>query len=836
MTNRENYRFERLATILLLLAFVLVVITGILSFTRLNRIIFTVNRSLHPDHDLIMVKEIYNDLNRAESYVKSYALSKNEDDMAQYNDLADRTNARMRRLRKVPDSDSIPASFYDTLDVLVKEKINILDLLLIVNNQFPVAQAMDEVMKNISSENKAAATVSDKVADTAKAARVTKKDNFFRRLFSKKERKNDQAGDSIPIPKSSVPVLTLDQISEQVQKAEQNAITREQYLREQELKLYQDDKVITERLMKMIGDLEIRSVNNLKHNTEAAEKEAAEVKLIIQSFGIASLFLLLLAGGVIFLYVKRNNEYRIILKKARSDAEELAQAKQRLLANMSHEIKTPMNIISGYLRQILGSPLDAGLHDRLVIVKKSSDHLLHLLNDLLDLSRLQADKMNLVAVDFRPVDLLNDIYLWFNPAAGDKHLRLILDTADDLPGVLHGDPVRLRQILFNLVSNAIKFTDQGTVTIRAYPGEERYDKRIIVFEVADTGRGIVKEDMERIFSEFEQGRAEAGKTEGSGLGLAITTRLIELHGGSIKVDSHPGEGSTFRVEIPFQEGKDNGGDGETVYTAGTEILAGKKVLIADDEAYNRSLLRLILEKYRCDVSEASGGKDAVQMAAVVGADIILMDIRMPGLNGPEAAAEIRKQAEKNGQSIPVIALCADPSAEDQDKLLHSGIVACLAKTFEEDELIRMIAHHLQKRVAHHTGVTATHEASLTPELKKKSTVSPIYDLTALRNSCNGNMKFFDEMIQMFLEDTGNALTDIERQIGNKEWHDVAELAHKISAPCRHLKADILYRQLKMMEQQSESEDGRHLLGESLRQARHEFELIREDILNYQKLK
>jgi len=783
MKSFENNRFEGIVSISLVLAFILVLVTGILSFVRLNSIIYTVDKAIHPDYSLSMVKDISNDLIRAENRVKSYNLTRNEADMVRYNELMEIASTKMKDLQEKMKNDRALSPYMDTLNILVEEKFDILDMLLIIKEEYPVENAMEGILMDIYLNNKPGISV---------------------------------------IPKDS---LTVDEITLRLKKAQQDAVSEERIRNEQELEWTRYDKLIMDRINRLIANLELRETANLKLNTGLAEKEAAEVKTIISTFGLALLFLLLLAGIVIYLYVRRNNEYRRILKKAKADAEELALAKQRFLANMSHEIKTPMNVISGYLRQILQSPLDQQQREQLEIVKKSSDHLLQLLNDLLDLSRLQANKLELIRSDFSPGDLVRDMHQWFTPAASEKNLHFMVEIHPEVPVLVSGDPVRLRQILFNLAGNAIKFTDQGIVTLTLSPGTGTGEKTTLVFEVSDTGPGISSEDQDKIFTEFGQGNAVSAKrSEGAGLGLAITSGLVELMGGAMKVTSSPGKGSAFRVELPFEPAS---GDGVPPLTEKLPVneLDGLRILVVDDEAYNRGLLKLILGKYNCEVIEASDGFEAVSLAREKQPDLVLMDIHMPGMSGTDAAYEISRAFSGSGKEMPVIALSAAITAEEKERYRQSGIADCISKPFEEEQLLNAILGMIHK-----TGISSVTIPGVdNPEADRHVPAGTGYNLESLRASCGGNTSFFREMVEMFLKNTETGLKEMEGLIAAGSWDELAGLAHKISPPCRHLKAETLYSFLKQIEQQAAAREQK-LAGTALEQAREEFDRIKSDIL------
>lgn len=779
----ESNWFERIVSVSLLLVFVLVIVTGILSFVMLNGIITTIDDTIRPNRSISMIKDIYNDLMQAENHVKVYNLTNNREDLDRYNSLIGSTGEKIKELKVMVGAEEVFAPYADTLEVLVEKKFDGLDMLLIIKDAYPVKDAIQDFMLNVSGE-------------------------IQPRILSDSAKSED-----------------LEQMAKKIRKATKDALAEEKVRSELEQEWTARDRRVTDRLRELIAGLDVQTARYIREHTELTENKATKVKSIILVFGVASAILLVLAGIVIFLYIRRNDEYRHILKKARADAEELARARQQFLANMSHEIKTPMNIISGYLGQILKSPLEPGLQEQVRIVRKSSDHLLELLNNLLDLSRLQANKLDLIQAEFSPGEMVSDMYQWFTPLAREKNLELITDTDPGLPLKLTGDQVRLRQILFNLVSNAIKYTDSGSVTIKARSGPNENDTQSVIYEVIDTGAGISGEDLRSIFAEFTQGAVAKGKAEGSGLGLNIASRLVELMGGRLDVRSTPGKGSAFRVEIPFLAAPAYHVEAGTDLPAGESLLKGLRILVVDDETFNRGLLRMILGKYQCDILECGSGQEAIAIAREQDLDLVLIDIRMPGISGPEAASEIRDNFASRGKNVPVIAMSAAITAEDNEKLRQAGIMRWISKPYEENQLVAALLGVIKNtEKPGQENEKIENAASSNPAPGGAS-----FDLEAFRKSSSGNTEFFKEMVNLFLKNTDEGLNEMAERITEGEWEDVSAIAHRISAPCRHFRAERLYSLLKEAELQSGQ--GNQAAGEAVRTARVEFESIRRAILS-----
>ncbi|MCX6234435.1 MAG: response regulator [Bacteroidetes bacterium] len=773
------------------------------------------------------MKDIFNDLTEAENSVKSYTLMKNAEDMSRFYSITEVTGSKFDELKQLCVPGDTMASLIDTLDGLVEEKFEILDMLLLMQDESNVEQAMKGVMQSLKEKEPPAGTAA---VDTSDQLVKKKEGNFFTRLFSRKDRKRKKETDTAtatPVPERE---LLLDEISSLVKKARKEEMTRSQTLRQEEWDLLQQDKLVMDKIRMVIATMEQVEAAYLAISTKNAERKAGEVKHIIIAFVVSASLLLLMATLVIYRYVRWNNDYRRALKLARNEAEELARAKEQFLATMSHEVRSPMNIISGFIGQLLKSRLDADQRDQLDMVKKSSDHLLQMINDLLDLSRLKAGKLELQETEFSPGEVMNDMQNMLAPIAMEKKIDLLAWTDPALPAVVCGDAVRLRQILFNLAGNAIKFTDKGQVSLRAYPGQSTNEDTLFIFEVKDTGIGINESDLNKIFEEFEQGAGIAGQHRGgTGLGLAITRKLVELQGGRLWVESRVGEGSSFRAEIPYHISKGKLKNENLCETAVDRSLENIRILVVDDEEYNRRLMKAVLGKYGCVVTEAKSGEEALHGISGHPVEVILMDLRLPGMSGAEAAREIRKISADGGTKIPIIAVSAAVTPASMEEFRKNGIDDFILKPFDEEHLVQTILAVLakdakQKKIEKKVFTTATAPA---PENNIKS--RPAYDLKPLMEASAGDKVFFGEMIRLFIENTTQGLNEVSTCIAVNEWEKAADIIHSLSPPCHHLKAERLYTLLKDAEQSLRTTGKYHLAAETIRQARKEFDLIAKDL-------
>ncbi len=387
------------------------------------------------------------------------------------------------------------------------------------------------------------------------------------------------------------------------------------------------------------------------------------------------------------------------LIEAKESAEKAAKSKQQFLSNMCHEIRKPMNAIIGFTNVLLKTNVDESQNEYLNAIKISGDALIVLINDILDLAKVNSGKMTFEEIQFDLHYSITTILQLFNQKVKENNVELIKEYDNNIPAILIGDPLRLRQILLNLLSNAVKFTKEGTITICVKIVNEDAEKITIEFSLCDTGIGIPANKLKNIFNSFEQASQETSRSYGgSGLGLAIAKQLVELQGGNITVTSKIGKGSTFVFTLDF------------IKVSTTEILQAQqdkkmledevsinplpktiKVLVAEDVALNQLLIKIILMDFGFDFEIATNGKIAIELLQKNNYDIVLMDLQMPEMDGFETTDYIRNKMESN---IPIIALTADVTTIDLEKCTAIGMNDYISKPIDEKLLYSKIMKYV----------------------------------------------------------------------------------------------------------------------------------------------
>ena len=408
--------------------------------------------------------------------------------------------------------------------------------------------------------------------------------------------------------------------------------------------------------------------------------------------------------GSYFLIEETTEEVFLLneIKQAKIDADDANSAKSAFLANMSHEIRTPLNSIIGLNEMILRNTKNTEIREYAENIKASGDVLLGLINDILDFSKIEARKMALNPDRYELANLLKSCQLYFEQPAMTKRLSFDIINDETIPSAFIGDEQRIRQILMNILSNAIKYTRDGGVTLTVTYNEIASDKCELSFEIKDTGIGIDENDIPFIFDAFQRVNEKKNATiQGTGLGLAITKQLIDLMGGSVDVTSKIGEGTTFKVIIP-QEIADSKPMGQFVRSEAKERKTyrelfrsnGAKILVVDDVLVNLKVVEALLKKTGIEIDKVTGGNDAIDLCNHTKYDLILLDHRMPAPDGIETFNVIRKDGMNT--ETPVIVLTANALAGAKDDYMKIGFTDYLAKPIKGDELEKMLVKYLPK--------------------------------------------------------------------------------------------------------------------------------------------
>lgn len=547
---------------------------------------------------------------------------------------------------------------------------------------------------------------------------------------------------------------------------------------------------------------------------------ASQTRSMVLGYAVILLFSLLFAGVLSFLIVKPYVKAQGELLEEKVRAESASNAKSDFLANMSHEIRTPINAVLGMNEMIIredNRALDVAESDPMLVqealeninvyagdVKKAGHNLLAIVNDILDFSKIEAGRMELAEAPYQLSSLINDINNMIMFKAQDKGLVFNVEADPSLPDELSGDEVRVRQILTNLLNNAVKYTEKGSVILKLRGKKQDENTLILTIVVWDTGIGIKPEDKEQLFNKFERLEMDRNSTvEGTGLGLAITHNLIELMGGNIEVESEYGKGSIFTVNIPqkivsgstlgdLQTRLKDNAPGNRPYKESFRA-PDATILIVDDTRINLTVAVNLLKNTKMKIDTATSGEEAVNMASKTRYDVIFMDQRMPGMNGTEAFHKIRETENGASKDVPVICLTADAVIGAKERYLSEGFSDYLTKPIDNFALENMLMKYLPEEKVElvNEEITEVSEDERSVEEEFAVLRSVGIEPRAGLKYCQDDVFFYKALLAEYAYGELEKAHNLQKSYEAENWHDYSIYVHSLKSSSKMIGASAL---------------------------------------------
>ncbi|MER3498113.1 MAG: hybrid sensor histidine kinase/response regulator [Chitinophagaceae bacterium] len=492
------------------------------------------------------------------------------------------------------------------------------------------------------------------------------------------------------------------------------------------------------------------------------------------------------------------------LNASEKKIKEVSMIKDQFMANMSHEIRTPMNAILGFAGLLQNTELDANQEKYVKSIKTSADNLLTIINDILDLAKMESGIVTLEKSRFSIMELMDSLITMMDVKARNNHLYLQLHADGNLPAIVVGDKVRLTQILVNLISNGLKFTEKGGVKVYVKLLNQRQDVVTIRFIVKDTGIGIAPQQQQKIFERFQQAETDSKRRfGGTGLGLAIVKQLVEIQNGKISVESEPGKGSKFIVDLTYELITDNEEQEISLQSQQKHLPAKTKLLVAEDNVMNKELMKHLLKRWKFNYEIVDNGKQAVEALQKNKFDLVLMDIQMPEMDGYTATEKIRRELQMD---IPIIAMTAHALAGEREKCIAAGMNDYISKPLQPDELYRLITKHAVS-----------------------NSNKPIVNLDYLHSLSKGDKDFETEMLASFRSQMPESMNSLKEAINAKDYPSVVAIAHTMKSMAAYVGASELNQLLQEIEQASAAKSSINIISQKYLQAEELINLVLAEI-------
>lgn len=800
-----------------------------------------IDKLSQPNERLILLNTLFRDISQLNQLQREETLKGQRRPSVTFMKENERTSNTLDTLKIMLSNDSIQVARIKEIEALLERRerlfMEFLELSFLSYKDPQILKLLEEMLSDsvkvdtLASDLKVVTTQDKKIVTTIEVDTIaSEKPNFFRRIFGKdkneirdniikKETKIREelltTTDTIPI--SSEERVLLETVRSTLDSISQTRARQQREIQLRELEIVNANSILVQQTLEIIKDVEDVELLNMQRQVASSLGLASESvdKLNLTAVIFIVISAILLALTVVD--ITKSHNYRKELEKAKIVAEEFSEARQRFLSNMSHEIRTPLQSIIGYAEQArIRQYAD---ENDINAIYYSSEHLLHIVNEILDYSKINSGKFTFEVKAFELGALLKEVIAIMRPQAYKKSIDLLLDFDDDKPHFVEGDPMRLKQVLFNLLGNGIKFTEKGHV--RLIVKTKLQDQKIIntLFQVIDSGIGIPQNKLSSIFEKFTQSDQEISeKFGGTGLGLTIAKALVENQGGTMQVASKLGEGSVFTFHLPMKEVEEKQIER---LTETTDILhLNKTVWLADDDPLILKLSSTILRKkgitHRCFKSAI----DLWKAYKVNNSDvkIFFLDMRMPGMSGMELCEKLRKHTD-NDPDVKIFALTAQVLPDEREQLLAKGFDALLMKPFRENDLLTTLK------------MLETEDSPTQANQKNDFMDEFEFDIEKVNAMTLGDRDQTLEILEIVIEESRKDIERMYNLLSNKEWEELSLLIHRMAGRISQIGGTSLsgkYRTLEIeMEKSSDGQKPETKIYETLMQGKRYIEKLQK---------
>lgn len=699
---------------------------------------------------ILKISNVVTNLYTSEAIGRSAMLTENKNTINEYYRILDSINAEIETIKEGADENQLVK--FDSIQMLLKKKRRSIREILNFRKKYSHENNLDKAITKIYNVKDSLVLNFQPISRARNNSQIRK---FLDNVLNPHQRDSLSI---LPVSNDSL-VLAFEKIISDVVTKE-NQIKNQLFKREQ--KLLEENRVISDQLRNVLTSVEKEILQKSYQKINESKFAIGKTTKNIAWIGAVALLLVILFGLIIVRDLQKNQKYRMQLERLNSEKEDLLRSKTMLLATVTHDIQTPLGSVIGFSDLLKNTPVTPKQLQYLDNIKHSSHYILKLVNDLIDFSKLENNKIKIEKINFNFKDLVENSCQPLVPNATNKGIQLKWNIQKELNGLFISDPYRIKQVLTNLVTNAIKFTQEGHVFVNA-----SLDSEWISIKVSDTGIGIPRNKQQDVFKEFTQAHSGIEKKYGgTGLGLTIAKRIIELLGGTIQLESEEHKGSTFTVRIPNITAEQtivplSTGDNENRY----DFLQGKKILVVDDDVLQLKLMEEILINYAIEVTTEVDATKVVPLLKSAAFDLVITDIQMPKMDGFELVETIKSNTDLSG--IPVIALTGKRDLV-LDDFLRKGFVAFHPKPIQLNDLLNQLQ--------------AVFCGKSPGEIKYNRQIvrnHPLYNLSSLNQFTQNDTEALHGIIKVFISSCKDNIEAFKTASANNDTESIPQIAHKL---------------------------------------------------------